>query len=174
MIRNVLFRKSALVASLPLLLLLLMSAPACGDQGAHQEAGKPPHDTAPTKEAAAPSPISGIWAQISARKNAIASLLESNQLKGVHDEAEALETLGDKLAESSTMLDEAKLARVRGAANQMRHVAGSLHDAADKGDTTRARTEFQKLEGLLKLIEAQYPAGTLSSGVHQDLAIETS
>ena len=154
--RHRLFRMLSFVAFFPL--LFVMNTSAYGDQGGQHE-----HGTPSAEEATTPATVSSIWAQIAAKRDAIAGLLQNKQLKGIHKETEALESLGDELLKSSSMLDEAKLARVRGAVKQMALVADSLHDAADKGDGAGAAAEFGKLEMLLRLIEAQYPAGALSS-----------
>ena len=147
---------------------LLMSTPADGDQGGRHDAGHGSHAAPSAETVSTPTTTSSIWAQMTAKRDAIARLLRSKQLKGIHDEAKGLETFGAELVKKSAMLDEDKLARVRGAVNQMARVADSLHDAADKGDGAGAAAEFEKLEGLLKVIEAQYPAGALSSKAEED------
>ena len=156
-----LFRMLSFVAFLPI--LLVMGTAARGDQSGQHDADHDSHAAPSAEEASTPSTISSIWVQITAKRDAIAGLLQNKQLKGIHKETEALESLGDALLKSSSMLDEAKLARVRGAVKQMALVADNLHDAADKGDAAGAAAEFGKLEMLLRLIEAQYPAGVLSS-----------
>jgi len=150
-----LFRMLSFVAFFPF--LLAMSLSAYGDQGGQHDRGASSAEVATT-----PATVSSIWARITATRDAIANLLRSSQLKGIHQETEGLDSLGNQLVEKSTTLDESKLARVRGAVNQMRRVLDGLHDTADKGDAAGAAAEFEKLEGLLKLIEAQYPAGVLS------------
>jgi plastocyanin len=162
-----------------LLALLLTNFLACGPrseppeaptaQGEHPNAPQAPGEVAPPEAIPAPSAPSGIWTAIVSKRDTIDALIKSNQLKGIHAQTQALGTLANQLLNGSTMLDEDKLARVRGAVNQMGHVADSLHDAADKGDAAGTAAEFQKLDMLLKLIEAQYPAGALSSGMPQGM-----
>ena len=149
------------VAFLPI--LLVMGTAARGDQSGQHDADHGSHAPPSAEGATTPATVSSIWTRITAKRDAIDALIKNNQLKGIHKETEALGSLADQLLKSSTMLDEAKLARVRGAVKQMALVADSLHDAADKGDAAGAAAEFQKLEMLLRLIEAQYPAGALSS-----------
>ncbi len=172
------FSAAVLAPAVVLLLLLLMSFLGCGPRsepseaprarGEHQNTPQAPAEVAPPEAIPAPSAPSAIWTAIVSKRDAIDALIKNNQLKGIHAETEALGSLGDQLLNSSTMLDEDKLARVRGAVNQLGQVAESLHDAADKGDAAGAAAEFEKLEGLLKLIEAQYPVGSLSSKVEEE------
>ena len=156
-----LFRMLSFVAFFPL--LFVMNTSAYGDQGGQHDADHGSHAAPSAEGTTTPATVSSIWARIAAKRDAIDSLIKNNQLKGIHKETEALGSLADQLLKSSTMLDEDKLARVRGAVNQISQVADSLHDAADKGDAAGAAAEFEKLEMLLRLIEAQYPAGALSS-----------
>ena len=47
----------------------------------------------------------------------------------------------------------------------MSQVASALHHAADGGDKDRTKRELKKLDGLLRLIQGQYPEGMLE---HQE------
>lgn len=45
-------------------------------------------------------------------------------------------------------------------------MADALHEAADRGDADRTRKELSRLDPLLALIRAQYPAGALDGEKH--------
>jgi uncharacterized cupredoxin-like copper-binding protein len=49
----------------------------------------------------------------------------------------------------------------------MPRVANALHEAADRGDAAQTRKELTRLDGLLELLRAQYPAGALDASSHE-------
>jgi uncharacterized cupredoxin-like copper-binding protein len=110
--------------------------------------------------------LAGAWAALTAARDAIAGDVEKGALVEVHAKAEPLPALVAALLEQSADLDAEKRARVEGAAKQLARVADALHEAADRGDAARTRKELSRLDGLLELIRAQYPAGALESGIH--------
>ena len=84
----------------------------------------------------------------------------------VHEKAESLPKLVAALLEQSSDLAASKRARVEGAVKQVARVADALHAAADRGDAARTRKELARLDVMLELIRAQYPAGSLDTGMH--------
>jgi len=121
--------------------------------------------------AGAPSDLAGAWSALQSARDAIAADVESGALGEVHSKAEPLpERVADLIAQSGD-LDAAKRARVEGAAKQVARVADALHDAADAGNAEQTRKELTRLDRLLELIRAQYPAGAFpkeSSEHHHD------
>ncbi|MDP3939320.1 MAG: cupredoxin domain-containing protein [Deltaproteobacteria bacterium] len=113
-------------------------------------------------EAEATGGVAATWAKIQTKRNEIEKLITTGKLDDIHEVAEGLPGLGENLVKESGDLDEARLRRVQGAAGQLANLADSLHDAADKGDAQTTEAEFKKLDGLLRVIEAQYPEGALS------------
>jgi len=109
----------------------------------------------------APASLAGAWSALTAARDAIAGDVKSGALEKIHAKAEPLPKLAEALLAQSNELDAAKRARVEGAVKQVERVAGALHVAADKGDAERTRKELSRLDGLLELIRAQYPAGAL-------------
>jgi plastocyanin len=110
--------------------------------------------------------LAGAWAALMAARDAIAADVESGALKDIHGKAEPLPELVDALLDRSRDLEEGKRMRVEGAAKQVGRVAEALHVAADGGDAERTRKELSRLDSLLELIRAQYPAGALDAGGH--------
>ncbi len=133
------------------------SAPEGGHHGAYEgHGGAPPQ----------PASLAGAWTALMATRDAIAGDVESGALDDVHAKAEPLPELIAALLEQSGDLDAGKRARVEGAAKQVTRVADALHAAADRGDAARTQKELSRLDGLLELIRAQYPAGVLGAGAH--------
>ncbi len=115
---------------------------------------------------AATSSLSGAWAALTGARDAIAKDVESGALGEIHAKAEPLPGYVAALLEHSGRLDAAKRARVEGAARQLERVADALHVAADGNDAPRTRKELKRLDSLLDLIRAQYPAGALVEKEH--------
>ncbi len=113
-----------------------------------------------------PASLAGAWTALMAARAAIADDVESGALGEIHAKAEPLPKLVAVLLEQSSDLDPGKRARVEGEAKQVTRVADALHGAADRGDADRTRKELNRLDGLLELIRAQYPAGALGAGAH--------
>ena len=158
----------ALVASVLLTLPLAASADAGhGDkaEGA-SEGGHPGGHEGDGGAMPASVSLAGAWTALMAARDAIAGDVESGALGDVHAKAEPLPKLVAVLLEQSSDLDPGKRARVEGAAKQVTRIADALHVAADRGDADRTRKELTRLDGLLELIRAQYPAGSLEAGTH--------
>ncbi len=147
---------AALVAAA--LLALPFAASADSEHGHEaQSASEAGHGPSTSQSAQ----LADAWKALMAARNAIAGEIESGALDDVHARAEPLPKLVAALLEQSGDLDAAKRTRVDGAARQVTRVADALHEAADGGDATRTRKELSRLDGLLELIRAQYPAGAL-------------
>lgn len=118
--------------------------------------------------ASEPTDLPSAWAALGTARDAIAADLESGSLKDIHAKSEPLPAMAQGVLALSPDLASDKRARVEGAVKQVARVADALHDAADKGDESRTRSELGRLDGLLKLIAAQYPPGALDSMSHHD------
>lgn len=108
--------------------------------------------------------LAASWTELMAARDAIAGDVESGALGDVHAKAAPLPELVAALLEHSGDLAASRRARVEGAAKQVERVADALHEAADGGDGVQTRKELARLDGLLQLIRAQYPAGALDAG----------
>ena len=164
--------KTILAGALVAFVLLVLPLAAWADSGpgdeAHSASEGGHHAAQEGHGGAKPAPASlaGAWTALMAARDAIAGDVESGALGGVHAKAEPLPELVAGLLEQSGDLDAGKRARVEGAAKQVTRVADALHVAADRGDGDRTRKELARLDGLLELIRAQYPAGALDAGSH--------
>jgi len=132
------------------------------------QAGQAPHDGAHDDHMSESADLPEAWAALGATRDAISAALESGALSDIHAKTEPLPATAERLLELSPGLPADKRARVAGAVKQVARVAAALHEAADKGDAARTRSELGRLEGLLQLIAAQYPAGALDSMSHHD------
>lgn len=104
-----------------------------------------------------------VWGEIQATRDVIEKLVLDGKLDEIHAATEGLPALGAKLLSVSTALEGSKRARVEGAVNQLPKATDRLHDAADANDAQKTAAEFKKLDGLLRLIAAQYPPGVLET-----------
>ena len=66
------------------------------------------------------------------------------------------------LKEQSTMVSGDEKRRLSSAIEQLDKAVDELHHAAEDKDASRAGLGLRKIKGLLPLIQAQYPAGTLN------------
>jgi uncharacterized cupredoxin-like copper-binding protein len=130
--------------------------PASASDAGHSHAGGGP-------EAVRPASLAGAWEALVSARDAIAGDVERGELSGIHAEAEPLPELAGAVLARSDDLEAGRRARVEGAVKQVARVADALHDAADRGDAARTRKELARLDGLLALIRAQYPAGALET-----------
>lgn len=161
--------KRMLATALAALVSLAMPLAACADSG-HDDAAEGTseggHSGTHGAGTAEPSSLSGAWAALVSARDAISDDVESGALANVHAKAEPLPELADSLLDHSRDLEPGKRARVEGAVKQVARVADALHVAADRGDATRTRKELERLNGLLDLIRAQYPAAALDKAAH--------
>lgn len=144
-------------------LALLLAAPAFAQGHEHMQGEHSGHGGA----AAPAADLAGAWSELQAARDGIAADVEAGRLQEIHAKSERLEPLAKALVERSTGLAPDKRARVEATAKQIPKVAGSLHTAADKGDAAATRRELGRLDGVLELIRAQYPADALApAGAH--------
>jgi plastocyanin len=143
--------------------LLWLAGPAvsqAGHEHMHGESAAAPATPAATGVAEA-------WAELRGARDAIAGDIEAGRLKEIHAKSERLAPLAKALVERSADLAADKRTRVEAAVKQLPRVADSLHEAADKGDAAATRRELGRLDGLLELIRAQYPADALAAPAAQ-------
>jgi uncharacterized cupredoxin-like copper-binding protein len=155
--------KTMLAGALAAWVSLALPLCAAADSG-HDYGGKSGDRVAQSEQ---PTSLSGAWAALAAARDAIKSDVESGALANIHAKAEPLPKLAAALLEQSKDLEAGKLARVEGAVKQVTRVAGALHEAADRGDAARTRKELSRLDDLLELLRAQYPAGSLDASAHE-------
>ena len=110
---------------------------------------------------AKPATGGSAWAELKETRDAIAQLIESGKLAEVHKQAERLERLGQALTDGAKSLPDDKRSRVEATLRQLPQVAKALDETGDRGDADATRRELKRLDGLLALIRAQYPADAL-------------
>ncbi len=164
--------KTILAGALVASILLALPLAACADTGdgdktdSAAEGGQSGAHGGHGVSTPQPASLAGAWTALMAARDDIAGDVESGALGDIHAKAEPLPKLVAALLEQSGDLDAGKRARVEGAAKQVTRVAGTLHAAADRGDVARTRKELSRLDDLLELIRAQYPAGALDASSH--------
>ena len=115
----------------------------------------------PAAEAADGLP--GTWIALNEKRDTIAAVIESEELGGVHDPVDQMVDLAWELVDDSRSFDSKRRRRVRGAVKQFERAAETLQGAADSGDLRETRKDLEQLDSFIKLLEAQFPAGTLHS-----------
>ena len=128
----------------------------------HHEASEG-HGTAPMRS----TTPAGAWTELMAARDAIASDIENDALGEIHEKSEPLAELAAELLERSGDLDAGKRARVEAAIKHVARVADALHVAADSEDAAATRKALSQLDGVLKSIRKQYPAGALDTETHE-------
>ena len=132
-----------------------------GAQGA-AAAGGPDGHVSPDTANPAPG-VGGAWAALKGARDEIAKRLDSGRLEEIHAVSEQLAPLANTLLERSSDLAPDNRARVEGAVKQMPKLADALHDAADAGNADETRRQLKRLDGLLDLVQTQYPASALTT-----------
>ena len=176
--------KTKVIGSMLAVVLLasggLVWAESGHDHGAHdhgaQETSTPSHHegshgaSEPEGHAGASEPegLAGAWTALWSARDGIAADVEAGRLETIHEKAEPIPALAQALLRESGDLEPVKRARVESAVGQIPKVADGLHDAADAGDADRTRRGLERLDVLLQLIRAQYPAGALPAAPDHD------
>ena len=171
---------SQLAMAMAMALVLFMSL-SCGESGDSANNASPAvkaadetadghaeHDGAdaqhPNPQADGEATVLGdAWAALRAARDGIAADIASGALDKVHPKAEPLPQLAQRVLELSTDLEPDKRARLEGAVKQIERVANALHEVADRGDAARSAEELARLDDILELIAAQFPAGALDA-----------
>lgn len=104
---------------------------------------------------------SSAWADIRGIRDAIAADLDAGKLAGIHPRAERLAPLAAALRTGAKDLPPETRARIEGALKQVPSVADALHTAADAGQVDSTRRALKRLDGILDLVQAQFPAELL-------------
>jgi hypothetical protein len=108
-----------------------------------------------------PADIKAAWSLITAKLADAGKLLAEKKVEPIHEITEHLEAAVHVLGEKSDMVTGEKKARLTSALKQLDKAVDELHHGAEEKDAARVGVELKKIQGLLPLVEAQYPAGTL-------------
>lgn len=110
-----------------------------------------------------PDTITGVWQEIQEHKEELNKIIKDKKLSDVHKTAFAIRDFAKALPDKSKDLPEEKLQRLKSAIKQIEKLAADLDESGDANNQAATEANFKKLEGALKLIEAQYPSGALGS-----------
>jgi len=119
-----------------------------------QQAAMPTHDAGAMQQIGP----SAAWGAINGLRDELATQIAAKNLKPVHETAELLGAALIKLRETSKDLPADKLKRVQGAVANLAKALDGAHDAADEGNQPGTEKQLKAIDGLLKVLAAQYPA----------------
>ena len=108
-----------------------------------------------------PADVKAAWTLITTKVAEAGKLLADKKVEPVHEIAEHLEAAVAVLEEKSTMVTGDKKTRLASALKQLGKAVDDLHHAGEDNNAARAGAELKKIQGILPLVEAQYPAGVL-------------
>jgi hypothetical protein len=130
--------------------LFIAPVPVLRAQGAKM----PAHEMGEMKSAS----VGDAWGVINGLRDELAGQIAAKNLKPVHETAEQLTAALIKLREGSKDLPADKLKRAQGAVANLAKALDGAHDAADEGNQTGTEKQLKAIDGLLKVLAAQYPA----------------
>lgn len=97
----------------------------------------------------------------------IAALVKAKNLKPVHESAEKMTETLNMLPGLSKDLPADKLKRVEGAVKNLAKALDAMHDAADEGNQAGTEKQLGVVDSLMKVVSAQYPAGSMPDHDHK-------
>jgi hypothetical protein len=106
---------------------------------------------------AIPASASGIWQAIDGHLAELRGAITSGKLASVHVHAYAVRDLVRALPTHSKDLSAEALDKVKGESKFVDTLAERLDHTGDANDKPGTQANLQKLEGILKLLRAQYP-----------------
>lgn len=130
-----------------------------GDHG--HDHGDHGHDHGSHALPQVPQSVPGAWTTLQEHLGKVKKAVEAGDHQTIHTSEPILQACLKVLGEKSTMIEEKNQARLQGALKQAAKAGDTLHHAADDGNADTMKKSFKQLEGILKLIEAQYPEGVM-------------
>ena len=100
-----------------------------------------------------PSTVEGIWKGIHEHHMELAEVVQSRNLKDVHVHAFAIRDLANALPAKAAA---DKKIRAEGTAKNIAKLADDLDESGDANDQAKTEANLKKLDGLLKVLEAQF------------------
>lgn len=100
-----------------------------------------------------PATADGILMAIHEHHTALADTVKSKKLEDVHVHAFAIRDLANAL---SPKADASKKTRVDGALKNISTLADDLDKSGDAGDQAKTEANLKKLDGVLKVLNAQF------------------
>ena len=104
-----------------------------------------------------PATTEGVWQAIDGKSAELKRTIDSGALKEVHHQAFAIRDLVRALPTHSPSLTPEALTEIRRESKFVDTLAERLDQTGDANDKPGTEANLQKLEGVLKLLRAQYP-----------------
>jgi hypothetical protein len=108
-----------------------------------------------------PADVKAAWTLITTKVSEAEKSLAAKQFDPIHEIGEHIEAAVHVLKDKSTMVAGDKKAKLTSAIEQLDKVVDDFHHAAEEKDASKMGLGLSKIKGLLPLIQAQYPSGTL-------------
>ena len=124
------------------------------------------HDHGAEGAKKAPDAVDGIWHEVTEHEEHLGKIIASKQLADVHVVAFKIRDLVKALPGASKDLAPEKLTKVKTNVRLVEDLAKHLDESGDANQQALTETNFQKLQGILKTLRAQYPqlAGAAATG----------
>jgi len=119
-----------------------------------------------------PVTVGGIWAEVKEHEEQLGKIIADKKLDKVHEVAFEIRDLVNALPDKSMDLPADKLAKLNSNAKYVADIAKRLDESGDANDQVATETNFNKLQGILKTIKAQYPPETLRAGEKEQSGID--
>ncbi len=107
--------------------------------------------------------VGAAWEMTQKSTAAIETAIASQNHEAIHEAEESLSGALSFLQANSPMVTGDKAKRLQSALKQALILSSHVHVAADAKEMTKAAVEFKKLQGALKLVQAQYPTEALKA-----------
>lgn len=111
---------------------------------------------------AIPATVTGIWQEVKEHEGELGKIIADKKLDKVHEGAFEIRDMVNALSDKSMDLPADNLAKVKSNARYVADIANRLDESGDAGDQAATEANFGKLQGFLKIIEAQYPPEILA------------
>lgn len=102
------------------------------------------------------------WVELKSVRDSVAQLIESGKLGEIHAQAERLSPLSEALAAGAKSVPDDKRIRIEATLRQLTELGKTLDKAGDAGDVDATLRQLKRLDGVIALLEAQYPADLLA------------
>lgn len=106
-------------------------------------------------------PLDGIWHQVKQHQLELENVIQAKQLNKVHQHAFQIRDLVNAMPAKSGSLPAEKLDKVKTNVKYLATLAARLDESGDASDQAATEENYKKFSGILKNIEAQYPADAL-------------
>jgi len=121
------------------------------------------HDHGPHKLPEVPQTTEGAWSTLQQHFSKVKQAVADGDHDTIHNSEPVIQACLKVLGQKSDRVEEKNQQRLQGALRQASKAGATLHHAGDAGDRKAMEKGLKQLEGILKVIAAQYPDGVLSA-----------